>query len=83
MNIVRNFLIMLINLQQMRLIQKTAKATDDLTGNKIGDRITKVSQNSQQNNSEPVSNENDKELPKERYISLEEKQNVIDDLRLK
>ena len=74
---------MLINLQQMHLIQKTAKATDDLTGNKIGDRITKVSQNSQQNNSEPVSNENDKELPKERYISLEEKQNVIDDLRLK
>ena len=74
---------MLINLQQMHLIQKTAKANDDLTGNKIGDRITKVSQNSQQNNSEPVSNENDKELPKERYISLEEKQNVIDDLRLK
>ena len=67
----------------MHLIQKTAKATDDLTCNKIGDRITKVSQNSQQNNSEPVSNENDKELPKERYISLEEKQNVIDDLRLK
>ena len=67
----------------MHLIQKTAKANDDLTGNKIGDRITKVSQNSQQNNSEPVSNENDKELPKERYISLEEKQNVIDDLRLK
>ena len=82
-NIVRNVLIMLINQQQMHLIQKTAGATDDLIGNKIGDRIIKVSQNSQQNNSEAVTNENDKELPKERYISIEERQKVIDDLRLK
>ena len=67
----------------MHLIQKTAGATDDLIGNKIGDRIIKVSQNSQQNNSEAVTNENDKELPKERYISLEQRQKVIDDLRLK
>ena len=67
----------------MHLIQKTAGATDDLIGNKIGDRIIKVSQNSQQNNSEAVTNENDKELPKERYISIEERQKVIDDLRLK
>ena len=67
----------------MHLIQKTAGATDDLIGNKIGDRIIKVSQNSQQNNSEVVTNENDKELPKERYISLEQRQKVIDDLRLK
>ena len=74
---------MLINQQQMHLIQKTAGATDDLIGNKIGDRIIKVSQNSQQNNSEVVTNENDKELPKERYISLEQRQKVIDDLRLK
>ena len=66
----------------MHLIQKTAGATDDLIGNKIGDRIIKVSQNSQQNNSEAVTNENDKELPKERYISLEQRQKVIDDLRL-
>ena len=67
----------------MHLIQKRAGATDDLIGNKIGDRIIKVSQNSQQNNSEAVTNENDKELPKERYISLEQRQKVIDDLRLK
>ena len=32
--------------------QKTAKATGDLIGNKIADRITKVSKNSQQNYSE-------------------------------
>ena len=44
-------------------------------------KITKVSKNSQQNNSETVTNENDKEIPKERYISLEERQKNIDNLR--
>ena len=42
----------------------------------------KVSKNLQQNNSETVTNENDKEKPKERYVSLEGRQNIIDDLRL-
>ena len=37
---------------------------------------------SPQNNSKTVSNEHDKEIPKERYISPEERQNMIDDLRL-
>ena len=37
---------------------------------------------SAQNNSQKITNEYDKETPKERYISPEEKQNVIDDLRL-
>ena len=32
-------------------------------------KITKVPKNSQQNNSEAVTNENDKEILKERYIS--------------
>ena len=32
--------------------------------------MIKASKNSQQNNSEKVTNENDKEIPKERYISL-------------
>ena len=52
-NIVRNFLIVLNNLQQMhlfkttskRVIKKTAKPTGDLIGNKIANRITEVSQN--------------------------------------
>ena len=44
-------------------------------------KITKVSKNSQQNNSETVTNENDKEIPKERYISPEERQKIIDNLR--
>ena len=45
-------------------------------------KITKVSKNSQQNNSETVTNENDKEIPKERYIFPEERQKIIDNLRL-
>ena len=58
--------------------QKAAEATSDLIDNKI----TKVSQNSPPNNSETVTNEHDKETPKERYISPEERQNIIDNLRL-
>ena len=42
--------------------QKTAEATGDLIANKT----TKVSKNSQQNNSEIVTNENDKKIPNER-----------------
>ena len=37
---------------------------------------------SQQNNSETVTNEHDKEIPKERYISTEERQKNIRALRL-
>ena len=50
-------------------IQKPAEATGDLIGNKISNKITKYSKNSQQNNSETVTNKHDKEIPKERYIS--------------
>ena len=43
-----------------RVIQKTeAKATGDLIGNKIANRITKF-----QNNTETVTNKDDKEIPK-------------------
>ena len=42
----------------------------------------KISKNSQQNNSEAVTNEHHKEIPKERYISPEEMQKINDDLRL-
>ena len=53
-NTTKNFLIMLNNLQQMhlKLLQETEEATGDLIGNKIANGITKVSKNSQQNNSE-------------------------------
>ena len=66
-----------------RAIQKTAEATGDLIANKIANRITKVSKNSQQNTLETVANENDKEIPKERYISPEKRQEIINELRLK
>ena len=39
-------------------------------------KITKVSKNS-----ETVKDENDKEIPKKRYICLEERQNIIDNLK--
>ena len=74
-----------------RVVQKTVEPTDDLTGNKIAkaiaesydSKITKLFKNSQQNNSETVTNEHDKEIPKEKYLSSEERQETIDELRLK
>ena len=53
-----------------------------MVGNKIADRITEISKNSQQNNLETITNKNDKEIPEERYISPEERQKIIDDQRL-
>ena len=62
---------------------KTAEATGDLTGNRISDRIIKVSRIAPQNNSNTVKNDLDKEIPKERYyISPKERQKIIDDLVL-
>ena len=51
-------------------IQNTAEATGDLNGNSIANKIIKASKNSQQNNSETVTNKHDKEIPEERYITL-------------
>ena len=64
-----------------RVTDKTAKATDDLIGNKIAFmKITKVSKTSQHNNSVAVNNEHDKE--KGRHRSPEERQKIVVDLRL-
>ena len=52
-----------------------------MIGYKIADTNTKFSKNLEQNNSKTVKNENDKEIPKERYIS-QKRQAFIDDLRL-
>ena len=54
--------------------EKTTYETGDLIRNKITDKITKVSRSSLQSNSEAVTNEHEKEIPKERYISLEERE---------
>ena len=43
--------------------------------------ITKDWKNSEQYNLETVKNENDKEVPKERYMSPEERKIIIDNLR--
>ena len=53
-----------------RVIQKTADATSNLIRNKITDRIAKVSKKLQQNNSETVTNEHDKEILKNIYIYI-------------
>ena len=71
-----------LKLLQKKSFKKTAEATGYLIGNKIADRINKVSRNSQQNNSETVINEHGKEIRKERCVSPKKMQEVIDDLRL-
>ena len=63
-----------------RAIQKTAEATGDLVGNKIADKITSASKKS--HNEEIQSNEVNNVIPKERYISPKERQQIIDELRL-
>ena len=62
-----------------RAIQKTAEATGDLVGNTIANKITSISKKPA---SEPHSNAASNEIPKERYISPQERQKIIDELRL-
>ena len=62
-----------------RAIQKTAEATGVLIGNKSADKITSVSKKPSNNN-----NNDGVELTphKKRYISPEERQQIINELRL-
>ena len=60
-----------------RVIQTTAEATGNLIGSKILDRITKVSKTLPKNNLETNANEHDKEIPKEIYVSPEERHEII------
>ena len=46
-------------------------------------KFEKVWKSSLQNNSETSTNEHEKEIPKERYVSPEQRQEIIDELRLK
>ena len=59
--------------------QKTAEATGDLIENKIADKITRASKNSQQNNSETK----EKEIFRERFRPAVLRDKIVDDLRLK
>ena len=85
-----------LNNASKRAIQKTTEATGELTGNKIADKIIKVSKITPQNNSETVERETenirfDRKIPKKRYVSPNDRkiwnyqkirQKIIDDLRL-
>ena len=64
-----------------RAIQKTAEATGDLIDNKIADKITSKKSPRELHLKELSSNEANNELPKERYISPQERQLIIDELR--
>ena len=66
-----------------RAIQKIAEATGHSVGKKIANRITKISKKSQQNKLKTVKNEHAEEISKEKYVSLKERQEIIDELRLK
>ena len=79
-----------IKAESKRAIQKTADATGDLIDNKIADKITDTASPKDVSISKkPVkelsnNDEEDMEITthKERYISPEERQKIIDELRL-
>ena len=59
-----------------RVIQKKAEATGDVIGNKIADKIIRVSKTSPQNNSKT----NEEGRLRERYILPEQREKIIDNL---
>ena len=63
-----------------RAIQKTTEATGDLVGNKIADKITGVSKTYIKKL--PTIDEDVELTTHKRYISQEERQQIIDELRL-
>ena len=56
-----------------KILKETTKATGDLIGNKIADKIT-----AKRHNEDEVNNE----IPKEKNISPKERQKIIDELKL-
>ena len=71
-----------IKVASKRAIQKTVEATGDLIGSKIADKITSVSKKS----TKELSNDETevdvaRATPKKRYITQEERQQIIDELR--
>ena len=67
-----------------RTIQKRTEATGDLIGNKIADKITNTAKKSIKELHNNDKTEEDVEIttPKKRYISSEQRQQIIDELRL-
>ena len=70
-----------IKIASKRTIQKTAEATGDLISNKITDKIASVS--TKKSTKELHNNDEDVEIttPKKRYISPEERQQIIEELK--
>ena len=56
------------------IIKETSKATGDLIGNKIADKI--IAKPSKKSHDEVING-----IPKERYISPKERQKIIDELK--
>ena len=68
-----------------RAIQKTAEATGDLIGNKTADKITSVSKKKSTKElhiNDETEEDVDIATPKKRYISPEERKQIIEELRL-
>ena len=84
--LVKNFLIVLIKIYNRcnkRCFKKRnskEEATGDLIDNKIANKTTSSSKKVSQNNLEEANNEID--IPKERYISPQKRQQIVDELRL-
>ena len=85
---VKNFLIVLkkstadaVKTVSIRAIQKT---TGDLISKKIANKITSVSKkpSNELQNDETESKVSPKDVPNKRYISPQERQQIIDELRL-
>ena len=68
-----------IKIASRTAIQKTAEATGDLIGNKIADETISVSKKLQKNETEK---DIKRTTPKKRYISPEERQQIIDEIKL-
>ena len=45
-----------------------------MIGNKIANKVIQISRSSIQSKSETIANKHDKEMPKQRYISLDRRQ---------
>ena len=67
-----------------RAIQKTAEATGNLIGNKIADKVTSFSKKPAKGlyNNDETEEDVEIAIPKKRYILPEERQQVIDELKL-
>ena len=78
-----------IKTDSKRAIQKTAEATGDLIRNKIADKITSISKSLEEFHSQnalkefdSTTDEDEIEIPKERYIFSEKREQIIEELRL-